>query len=147
MIGASIAEREPEPIEIDPRRCQLCGLTIDQHEMVDSGEGPEFFCAETTEPPHWLTESIMRQWELADPRDAWRHAGEPAPPASVRNSDISGRPPSRPQPRRTPQATIDAFWYVVRLDDPDRLARWLADHKADAAYLHEVWGKKCATAA
>jgi len=32
------------PIEIDPRPCELCGRTIDQHERVDDGEGPEFFC-------------------------------------------------------------------------------------------------------
>ena len=37
-------EREPAPIEIDPRDCVLCGLTIDKHKMVDDGEGPVFFC-------------------------------------------------------------------------------------------------------
>ena len=38
------ADIEPEPIEIDPRPCELCGLTIDRHQIVDNGEGPEFFC-------------------------------------------------------------------------------------------------------
>ena len=36
----------PAPIEIDPRPCGLCGLTINRHEMVDDGEGPDFFCAD-----------------------------------------------------------------------------------------------------
>jgi hypothetical protein len=53
-------------------------------------------------------------------------------------------------PRRryqTPQSTIDAFWYVVRLDDTDYLGRWLADHPLDAPHLHEIWRAKCLTAA
>src|ERR1700730_208920 len=32
------------PAEIDPRPCQRCGSTIDQHRRVDTPEGPEFFC-------------------------------------------------------------------------------------------------------
>jgi hypothetical protein len=57
--------------------------------------------------------------------------------------------PSAPQKReyRLPQSTIDAFWHVVRLDDPDHLARWLAQHPADAPHLHEIWGRKCSTVA
>jgi hypothetical protein len=35
------------PIEIDPRPCGLCGLTIDRHDMVDAGEEPEFFCPDS----------------------------------------------------------------------------------------------------
>jgi hypothetical protein len=64
--------------------------------------------------------------------------------------DTSRRPaPPVPQKRecRPPQATVDAFWYVVRLDDPDYLARWLAQHPADAPHLHEIWGRKCSTVA
>jgi hypothetical protein len=101
MNAISPIEIEPNPLAIDPRPCELCGLTIDRHRMVDHGEGPEFWC--------YPDDDIVTRWELADPRDAWRHTGEAPPPASVRNSDISGRPASAAKPYRTPQATIDAF--------------------------------------
>lgn len=41
----------------------------------------------------------------------------------------------KPQPYRTPQSTIDAFWYVVSLCDPERLNAWLDDHPQDAPFL------------
>jgi hypothetical protein len=122
---------ELTPVEIDPRPCQLCGLTIDQHIMIDDGEGPGFFCEATDS--HAI--DLVRQWELADPRDAWRHTGEPPPPEIVRNSDISGKQANTPPPYRTPQATVDAFWYVVSLCNPERLKAWLVDHPQDAPFL------------
>jgi hypothetical protein len=81
------------------------------------------------------TAQLVRGWELADPRDAWRHGGEAPPPADFRNSDISGKPADNPRPYSTPRATIAAFQYVVRLDDIARLRAWLGDHPKDAPYL------------
>jgi hypothetical protein len=81
---------------------------------------------------------LVRQLKLADPRDRWRHTGELPP-----GSDLGV-----PAPRhRAPQATIDAFWYVVRQDDAEYLGRWLANHPLDASHLHEIWRAKCSTAA
>jgi hypothetical protein len=40
-----------------------------------------------------------------------------------------------------PQATIDAFHYVVNLDDQERLDSWLADHAQDASALIEMLRK------
>jgi hypothetical protein len=136
MTAAALAIPELQPIEIDPRPCELCGLTIDRHVMVDDGEGPEFFCAED-DPPEWLAAGIMQQWELADIRDKWRHTGEPPPPAEVRNGPLQPAAPA--QHYRTPQSVVDAFWFVTRLDDPEYLARWLADHQRDAAHLLKIW--------
>ncbi|SHH16788.1 hypothetical protein [Bradyrhizobium erythrophlei] len=116
---------EPEPIEIDPRPCELCGRTIDQHECVDQGEGPEFHC--------FPDDDIVAQWELADPRDAWRHTGEVPPAADVRNSDISARPAKAPQ-YRTPQSTVDAFRLVAGRDVA-HLRAWLGNRPKDAPYL------------
>jgi hypothetical protein len=132
-------EIEPEPIAIDPRPCGLCGLTIDRHEMVDGGEGPEFFC--------FRDGDIVTDWELADPRDRWRHTGEPPPTAAVRNSDILARPADRPRPYRTPQATIDAFFYVLKTKDAAGIASWLAAHPQDERQLYKIWKQKCSTAA
>jgi hypothetical protein len=48
ILSASIApdRLEPGPLDLDPRPCEFCGLTIDRHDMVDHGEGPEFYCAD-----------------------------------------------------------------------------------------------------
>ena len=44
----------------------------------------------------------------------------------------------RPRPYRTAQSTIDAFWYLVQVNDPDRLEAWLADHPKDASFLYQL---------
>jgi hypothetical protein len=117
----------PAPIEIDPNPCELCGRTIDQHECVDHGEGLEFYC--------WDDDDIVKCWELADPRDAWRHTGEAPPPANVRNSDIGARPSPESRPYRTPQSTVEAFNYLCREGDTARLAEWMKRHPADTPLL------------
>jgi hypothetical protein len=139
------------PLEIDPRPCELCGLTIDRHDMVDDGEGPIFYCAELSLDELTTVElerraelirqievaAIVRDMELNDPRDRWKHTGEaPPPPENVHYSDILHGPAST-RPRHVPQSTIDAFKYVVALGDPEYLARWLRDHSDVAATLME----------
>jgi hypothetical protein len=128
------------PIEIDPRPCELCGLTIDRHEMVDHGDGPEFFCVDVPVDDMTLDE-LERRAELRR---------EEAIAAMIRHweMDDAKASPSRAPPQReyhTPRATIDAFWFVVRLDDPDYLIDWLERHPRDAAYLHQIWSAKCST--
>lgn len=134
---------EPTPLEIEPRPCEWCGLTIDQHIMVDDGDGPEFFCEEIH--PH--AADLVRQLEMQDPRDAWRHTGETPPPVAFRNADFHGGPTPAQQRYRTPQATIDAFFYVARTQDAEGIAEWLASHPRDAQHLHKLWKQKCSTAA
>jgi hypothetical protein len=138
MNVAALSDIEPEPIAIDPRPCGLCGRTIDQHERIDTPEGPEFFC--------YPADDIVTCWELADPRDAWRHTGEAPPPENFRNSDIQGAAGKPPQ-YRTPQSVVDAFWYVVQTQDPASIGAWLADHPSDKTYLRKILEQKCLTAA
>jgi hypothetical protein len=122
------ADIERAPLEIEP--CELCGCAIeDLEELI-----------------YLRAADLVTQWELADPRDAWRHTGEPAPAASVRNSDISAKPASATRPYRTPQATIKAFWYVAGLDDAGYLKRWLAQHPLDVETLQKLWEAKHAGA-
>jgi hypothetical protein len=83
---------------------------------------------------------LVRQWERADPRDAWRHTGEASPP-------LAPTQVIRPAPYQTPQSTIDAFWYVVSNKDADGVADWLADHPRDETYLKKILERKCSTAA
>jgi hypothetical protein len=47
-----------------------------------------------------------------------------------------------PRPYRTAQSTIDAFWYLVRLNDQPRLDAWLADRPQDAPTLFKLLESK-----
>jgi hypothetical protein len=134
-MNAIPEQLECDPVSIDPRPCGLCGLTIDRHQRVDTSEGPEFFCNELETQIYLEAADLVRQWELADPRDRWKHTGEPPPkPSAIPNA--------RPEPYRTPQSTIDAFLYVVSLRDRDYFAKWLARHPADRAELLRIWKGK-----
>lgn len=142
-------ELEPDPIEIDPRPCELCGMTIDRHDMVDHGEGPEFFCAELSPDELTLDElerraelrreeevaAMVERMERADPRDRWRHTGEPPPPIEVRNGPIETVLPRAPEPYRPASSTVSAFRYLVADGDVARLRGWLADRPKDAPHL------------
>ena len=44
----------------------------------------------------------------------------------------------KPRTYRTSQGTIDAFWYLVRLNEPDRLKAWLEARPMDAPFLYEL---------
>jgi hypothetical protein len=48
----------------------------------------------------------------------------------------------KPRPYQTAQSTIDAFWYLVQLDDPERLKAWMADHPKDAPTLIKLLESK-----
>ena len=120
MNAAEPLMREPEPIEIDPRPCELCGYAIeDLEELI-----------------YLRAADLIAQWERTDSRDCWRHTGE-HPPRTIETPRAAAKPP--------PQSTVDAFWYVVRLDDPDYLARWLEQHPLDASALCKLWEGKNAS--
>lgn len=78
--------------------------------------------AEQQEPapdlPSDYAQRLVRDWEMADSRDRWRHTGELPPPARQ-------EPAKRPLP--IPQTTIEAFNYVLGLGDADSLRHWLRD--------------------
>lgn len=77
------------------------------------------------------TAETVRDWELSDARDRWRHTGERRP--IIR----TGQP--RREPYASPASTIAAFWHVQRNESPGYLARWLANHPADAPALYRLW--------
>jgi hypothetical protein len=126
---------ELDPIEIDPRPCECCGCTIDQHRRVDTPEGPEFFCDDIEREIMLGAADLVRRWELADSRDRWKHTGEPPPKAST------SREPGL-KPYRTAQSTVDAFWLVIGLNDPDRLKAWMRNHPKDAPTLLKLLENK-----
>src|ERR1700752_3108188 len=62
MIMNSLPEAigpEPDPIELDPRPCDYCGLTIAQHPRVHDGDGPVFYC-QLIEPGVGVRGSLTR---------------------------------------------------------------------------------------
>jgi hypothetical protein len=128
----------PAPIEIDPRPCRICGLKLDRHEMIDDGEGPLFFCADLS-PDEMTLAELERRAELRRQEDiavilARLEAAD----------DPSKRPPLAPraEPFRPAQSTVDAFWYVVGLNDPDRLKAWMREHPKDAPTLLKLLENK-----
>ena len=131
------AQIELDPIEIDPRPCGWCCLTIDRHARVDTPEGPEFYCADLS-PDEMTLAELERRAEL-------RRQEEVAAIAKTifASVDRSEPPPAaEPPPYRTAASTIDAFWYVVGLDDADYLAGWLARHPTDSSHLFKIWKGK-----
>jgi hypothetical protein len=117
MNAISPTETEPAPVQIEP--CELCGCAIEDLEALI----------------HLRAAELIEQWELADPRDRWRLTGE-QPPRKVETAFTAA------QPYRTPQATIDAFWYVASLNHADHLKRWLAEHPRDVMALQKLWEAK-----
>jgi hypothetical protein len=119
----------PHPIEIDPRACSVCGATLDRHESIDDGDGPIHYCL----PPDEMTMlelerrvEMVRQIEVAAIYARLEAMDDPSKRLS---------PPAEPRPYRTPQATVDAFWFVVGLQDPERFKAWLAARPDDAPFL------------
>jgi hypothetical protein len=131
------AERSGLTVELGQDRVQdiLAAAFIWAREVVDAEVSDE--CDDALGSGY--AADIVRQWELADPRDRWRHTGEGPPAPEGWAAPI--------QQYQTPQATVDAFWHVMRLDDPNYLGRWLNNHPLDAPHLHKIWGAKCSTAA
>jgi hypothetical protein len=122
---------EHAPIEIDPRPCILCGLTIDRHDMVDDGEGPLFFCTDLSPDEMTLIE-LERRAELRFQEGV---------AAMMARMDAMGGwpagilPPREPEPYRPAQSTVDAFRLVAAAGDVCRLKAWLADRPKDASLL------------
>jgi hypothetical protein len=133
------ADIEPAPINLDPRPCELCGLTIDRHEQIDTPEGPEFYCADLSPDEMTLDElerraELRRQEEVAAIIARWEAQDALAPCEPL--------PPREPEPYRPAQSTVDAFWFVVGLRDPQRFKAWLADRPKDTPFLLQILESK-----
>jgi hypothetical protein len=135
--GSISPGRETDLLAIDPRPCELCGLTIDRHEMVDDGEGPEFFCVDFL-PDEMTLPELER-------RDVLRFREEVA--AMIARMDAMGRPdilrPREPEPYRPAESTANAFRLVAAAGDVGRLKAWLADRPKDAPLLLALLETSC----
>jgi hypothetical protein len=128
MNAISPSQIELDPLEIDRRPCGLCGLTIDRHEMVDRGDGPEFFCTNLS-PDEMTLPELERRAELRRQEDI-----------AVILAAMTDCPPivpadKPPEPHRPASSTIDAFRLVAAGGDVGRLKAWLADRPKDAPFL------------
>jgi len=116
------------PLEIDPRPCELCGLTIDRHEMVDDGDGPLFYCPDLSADEMTLPE-LERRAELRRQEDiAAILTAMPECPPLV--------PADRPAAAYHPAgSTVNAFRLVAANGDVDHLKAWLLARPKDAPFL------------
>jgi hypothetical protein len=119
---------EVYPLDLEPRPCKLCGLTIDRHEMVDESEGPLFYCPDLS-PDDMTLPELERRAELRRQEDiaAILVAMPECPPIVPADKP--------PEPYRPAQSTIDAFRLVADGGDVGRLKAWLADRPKDAPLL------------
>jgi hypothetical protein len=46
--------------------------------------------------------------------------------------------PRSKQPPKPAESTVSAFWYLIRVGDPERLRVWLRQHRADAPALLQL---------
>jgi hypothetical protein len=123
----------PDPIEIDPRPCELCGLMIDRHEVVDDGDGPIFYCLDLSPDEMTLPElerraELRRQEELAAILARWEAMDEEISPRKA-------APLPAPEPYRPAQSMVAAFHLLIQAGDAARARAWLADRPKDAPYL------------
>lgn len=120
-------------LDIDSRPCVLCSLTLDQHELVDDGDGPLHYCPDQSPDEMTLVE-LERRAELIRQEEAFATMARwEAMDAEIdaRRRTLSPRLPGR----RTAQSTRGAFAYVVSLGDPAYLEKWLSNHPLDAPTL------------
>jgi hypothetical protein len=132
MNTAAPAMLEPKPIEIEPRPCAWCCLTIDRHQRIDTRDGPEFFCADLSPDEMMLPElerraELRRQEDVAEIMARWE--------ARDALATCEPLPPREPEPYCPAASTVDAFWYVVGLRDPEWFKAWLAERPKDAPLL------------
>ena len=131
VASVSIAPgREPDLLAIDSRACGLCGLTIDRHEMVDHGEGPEHYCPDLL-PDEMTLDELERRAELRRQEEV----AEILARMDAMDCPAEIPPPREPEPYRPAASTAAAFWFLVSLDEPERLEAWLLDHPKDAPTL------------
>ncbi|MCA1546314.1 hypothetical protein I6F36_05785 [Bradyrhizobium sp. BRP19] len=123
--------QKADAVDCVQRHAELWGTVVELGQDTVQAAMAEAFTPAPALPSDYAAR-LVRDFELADPRDRWRWTGE-APPLAPAAEPVKERP------YRTPQATVDAFFYVVRNETPARLTAWLNDHPRDAAYLHKIW--------
>ncbi|WP_247409678.1 hypothetical protein [Bradyrhizobium sp. 150] len=132
----------PDAVDDLQNFAQKTGLAADQDLVQNVIAGPFAWVRELNdnEPqsdtecelaaPSDDAQQLVRAWELEDARDRWKHTGElPPSPAEKPKTPVAYKPAD---------STIDAFFYLVRLGDSERLRSWLDDHRQDASYLLEL---------
>jgi hypothetical protein len=115
---------ELDPVEIDSRPCEFCGLTIDRHELTL----PEL--ERRTELIREIeVAAILARMDAMDAMDAMD-----GPP--------NVRAPARAEPYRPADSTIAAFLFVARTYNAEYVARWLSEHPLDLPSLLKLLEQK-----
>jgi RecA-family ATPase len=141
MNAITPAALEPEPIEIDPRACGICGQTIEKHIRIDTPEGPVFECDPGELEIQAAATAARLRMELQDPRDrdlARLEIGitggtEPPGPDSLADYGLApdGAPGLEPEPMAAPvplALITPQAWRGAALEP----MRWLATNRIPA---------------
>jgi hypothetical protein len=131
IISSSIpnAQAHADPVEVFTARCEARALLfangeLPLHDAVDQ--------LQNTAVGHGLIDLIGQDAVQAIMGAAFAVVRLPEPePDEVMASGY-----------RTPKSTIDAFWFVVGLNDPGRLKAWLRQHSGDAPTLLKLLESK-----
>jgi hypothetical protein len=115
---------------LDPEcLCENCEHARRDHIQIDTPEGPDYRCPTAAD----ITDiaELERRAEL-------RRQEEVA--AILARMDAMDGPskvpqPAKPEPYRPAASTVDAFWYVVGLRNPERIKAWLHARPEDAPFL------------
>jgi hypothetical protein len=83
---------------------------------------------------HWPLSKLFT-FSLADARAAAESFGVPVKEHGPLEAFADTATTESPPDGQPSQSTTDAFWFLVRQGDPERLKSWLRDHPKDAPAL------------
>jgi hypothetical protein len=135
IISSSIpnAQAHANPVEVFTARCEARALLFANGEMSLRDAVDEL---QNAAVGHGLIDLIGQDAVQAIMGAAFAAVRLPVGPVMPEPDEVmtSGY--------RTPKSTIDAFWYVVGLNNPDRLKAWLRQHPGDAPTLLKLLESK-----
>lgn len=97
-------------------------------------------------------DDLVRRWEMADPRDRWRHTGEPHPSVAAQSEALKGWKPTEELSREADRMTVcevcgaDAcFGFDVTVDGicMGDVGSWRCaeHHPQQTPYTREEWAQ------
>jgi hypothetical protein len=129
-----------KPIDTEQRdfvlaalRCSYLRVKLIENEMASIGVALKGGLISPEVAVEWAEENGIGELE----RRAELRRQEEVAAILARMQDVppNSAPRSAKEPYQPASSTIDAFWYLVRLNDPARLSAWLDARPMDAPFL------------
>lgn len=136
-ITAAVAVADAPFAELEVQAARLAGMALDgflsQQQAADIARTAGFAAGLV----HRHGEDVVQE------AIAWGFERALQPMEAPPIAPAKATPQLAKREYRTPESTIDAFWYVVRSGDKAALKAWLADRPKDAPTLRKLWEAKC----